>query len=453
MAVRIAVAIAVVLTAGCYGRKNELPCTVLIVSEPEGAKVEFSGNDVGTTPVTIENVAPGQYFVQVEKPGYETWTQLVKLEPEVSQTVRVVLTRETALAVVKSSPPQARFYHEDGTLLGVTPFHGRIPTGQYRMRFSKDNYVDEFVDVKVDPHSTAHVLATLRPLRARITVTTDPSRAAIFIDEIERGYKTPATLEIEPGLRTIGVALPGYSREERDIQIEPNSTVTVHFDLVPGNVPAGMVKVPEGEFIMGCNTESADEKPRRKVYLNTFFIDKYEVTNLRYSRFKPTHTYAPELANHPVVNVTWHEAAEYAAWAGKRLPTEAEWEKAARGEDGRTYPWGKIFDETLCNVSERLVALLKPVGQYPEGRSPYGCYDMAGNVWEWVADEYAPYPGNTEMRDMYGQQFRVIRGGSYADSAYHARCSNRGYERPNVGRPNIGFRCAMSPAEEDAEPQ
>jgi len=276
-------------------------------------------------------------------------------------------------------------------------------------------------------------------------VSTDPRGAKVYIDEIERGRSTPATIEVEPGFRTIGVALAGYSREERDLQVMPDTNIEVHFDLVPGNVPAGMVKVPEGEFVMGSDTWSPDERPRQKLVIGTFFIDKYEVTNARYQRFESAHASPPELANHPVVNITWHEAVAYAEWAGKRLPTEVEWEKAARGAGGRTYPWGNAFNESFCNVAGTLTSLLKSVGQFPAGRSPYGCYDMAGNVWEWVEDWYAPYPGNEGMRDFYGQQFRVIRSGSYSNSAFHARCANRGYERANVGRPDLGFRCAMSP--------
>ena len=201
----------------------------------------------------------------------------------------------------------------------------------------------------------------------------------------------------------------------------------------------------EGESMMGCNNESPDEVPRRKVLVNTFYIDKYEVTNARYKRFKETHTFPLEVANHPVVSVTWHEAVAYADSVGKRLPTEAEWEKAATGGDGRPYPWGNMFDDSFCNVKGAVVGLLKAVGQFPEGRSPYVCYDMAGNVWEWATDSYGPYPGNVEMSNVYGQQYRVIRGGAYTETSFHARCSNRDYERPNVGRPDIGFRCAVSP--------
>jgi len=444
--VRIAVAVVVVLVAGCQVRDaKEVTCTVEIVTVPEGGQVSLSGEDVGTAPVTIENVVPKSYLVLIKKPGFDNWSRMLQVKAgDEKVVVQAELKRKMASVVVTSTPPQARFYHEDGTLIGVTPFYQYAPTGQYQMRFSKENYEDEFVHVNIVAGTTRQIVATLRPMKSHVTVTTEPSRAAILIDEIERGYKTPATFTIDAGLRTIGVVLAGYSREERDIQVEPNTNINVHFDLEPGNVPARMVKVPKSTSIMGSNSDSPDERPRHKVVVDTFYIDKYEVTNARYQRFKKTHTFLPEMANHPVVNVTWHEAAEYAEWVGKRLPTEAEWEKAAAGDDGRTYPWGNVFDESLCNVKNDLASLLNAVGRYPEGRSLYGCYDMAGNVWEWIADSYGPYPGNVDMRNVYGQQFRVIRGGAYTESAFHARCANRDYERPNVGRPDIGFRCAMS---------
>ncbi len=446
-AVRMVVVVVVVLAAGCRGGEEDATSTVEIVTVPEGAEVSFSGRDLGPAPVSINNVIPGKYIVRAKKPEFETWSQQVDVESENKKVViRAVLKRRTALAIVKSTPSQTQFYHEDDTLIGVTPFHDYAPTGQYRMRFSKENYHDEFLFVNVKPDITTYVIAKLQPMKARIMVTTQPSRATVFIDEIERGFKTPATIEIDAGLRTVGVVLAGYSREEQDFQIEPNASVNVHFDLEPGRVPAGLVKVVEGESVMGCNTESPDEVPRRKIFVKTFHIDKYEVTNARYKRFKKTHTFPPEAANHPVVNVTWHEAVAYAVSVGKRLPTEAEWEKAARGDDGRPYPWGNVFDDSFCNVKVGVVSLLKAVGLYPAGRSPYGCYDMAGNVWEWLADEYGPYSGNVGMSNVYGQQFRVIRGGAYTESAFHARCSNRDYERPSIGRPDIGFRCAISPS-------
>jgi formylglycine-generating enzyme required for sulfatase activity len=164
---------------------------------------------------------------------------------------------------------------------------------------------------------------------------------------------------------------------------------------------AEMILIPAGEFIMGSPEGEGDddEHPQHNVFLNAFYIDKYEVTNAQYKQFMDaTGHKAPgywdnervNQPNQPVVGVTWHDAVAYARWAGKRLPTEAEWEKAARGIDGRKYPWGNEWDGSKWSSGSGSVVYKSaaPVGSFPEGTSSYGVMDMAGNVWEWCADWY-----------------------------------------------------------------
>ncbi len=205
------------------------------------------------------------------------------------------------------------------------------------------------------------------------------------------------------------------------------------------NPPLGMILIPAGDFLMG------DEK--QSVHVDAFYIDKVPVTNAEYAKFveatghppppnweETGGTYPPDRANHPVVFVNWFDAQDYVAWAGKRLLTEAEWEKAARGTDGRIYPWGDWFDKVMCNASEAGIGGTTPVGKYsPFGDSPYKVCDMAGNVWEWTATDWAP-----------GSSSKVQRGGSFVNRGSYARCAYRYLGVPEPRNPNVGFRCGMS---------
>lgn len=225
-----------------------------------------------------------------------------------------------------------------------------------------------------------------------------------------------------------------------------------------------MVFVPVGEFLMGSvnsdSNASENEKPQRSVYLDGFYMDIYEVTNTLYAECvanggcprKPgcLWYYAdPTYANHPVVCVDWEQASTYCEWRGARLPSEAEWEKAARGTDGRIYPWGNNTPTcSLANYSG-CVSDTRVVGSYSSGVSPYGLFDMAGNVWEWVQDWYsdATYT-NSRLRNPTGPESgraRVLRGGSRTDYAWSMRTANRNGNDASTSNNTIGFRCARTP--------
>ncbi len=203
--------------------------------------------------------------------------------------------------------------------------------------------------------------------------------------------------------------------------------------------PDGMVFVPPGEFQKGSDDPGADdnERPARLVFLPGFYIDRTEVTNAEYQRFDPGHAFPPDRRDFPVVKCAKEDAERYATWAGKRLPTGDEWEKAARGSDGRLYPWGNSFDQTKANLggSPDLVA----VGSFAAGASPYGALDMAGNAWEWVSDTY----NDAERLGMgVGATKRgIIRGGAYSYSAFQGRASHIGFESEDLTCGDLGFRC------------
>ncbi len=220
---------------------------------------------------------------------------------------------------------------------------------------------------------------------------------------------------------------------------------------------APMVLIPAGPFQMGSESGQDDEKPMHAVTLDAFYIDQYEVTNAQFRQCveagtcqTPGCSYYDDEAkeNHPVVCVTWDQVNTYCEWRDAKLPTEAEWEKAARGTDGRTYPWGEDIDCEHANYGD-CGGQTKPVGSLPAGASPYDIYDMAGNVWEWVVDWYAEdyyssAPGANPMGPDSGE-FRVVRGGTWSGSGDGARASGRGRRSPAGTSSYVGFRCARSP--------
>jgi len=283
--------------------------------------------------------------------------------------------------------------------------------------------------------------------------------------------------------------------------------MAVQLTAAAGSTPASssatspdMVLIPAGDFLMGSPAGAGgfdDESPQRLVYLSPFWIDRREVTNGAYERFVRATGHRPPanpnpaatlwehgaplagIADHPVVNVSWDDALAYCRWAGKRLPTEAEWEKAARGTDGRRYPWGDAWDPSRANSASYWVGrtvefkdredwldfwvrgegariakergvkgevLTLPVGSLPAGASPYGPLDMAGNASEWVADWYEPYaylkapPADPQGPD--GVLLKVVRGGSWLKPAKSMRTTDRDYGFPADRASGTGFRCA-----------
>jgi formylglycine-generating enzyme required for sulfatase activity len=223
-----------------------------------------------------------------------------------------------------------------------------------------------------------------------------------------------------------------------------------------------MVLIPAGTFVMGDDHFKKAVQPRHEMYVNAFYIDRYDVTNEEYKVFVdatghrplPSHwrgdRYPPGKENHPVIFVSWFDANDYCHWAGERLPSEAEWEKAARGTDGRTYPWGNKLDMTKANIPYLRIGDTTPVDRFEHGKSPYGVYDMAGNVFQWTADWFKSYAGNDFHHPNFGGMFRVLRGGSYYDcSYYHCGPSFPTYNRialtPETRAVSLGFRCARTP--------
>ena len=234
--------------------------------------------------------------------------------------------------------------------------------------------------------------------------------------------------------------------------------------------------IPAGTFTMGSDDDLPNEAPAHQIYVDAYYIGKTEVTNAEYYPFwlesggtDSEHTpisYGsefgtwPEIAktkpDHPVVGISWDAAVAYAAWRGMRLPTEAEWEKAARGTNAKRWPWGNTFTQHIkgttvhANVWQQSGARLQPVGTYPTGISPYGAHDMAGNVWEWVADWYSETfyyrsPDRNPKGPAIGSR-RIVKGGSWLNPETFARCATRFGQHPAIGTSFIGFRLAKDAA-------
>jgi formylglycine-generating enzyme required for sulfatase activity len=204
----------------------------------------------------------------------------------------------------------------------------------------------------------------------------------------------------------------------------------------------GRIVIPAGPFLMGEALESVE--------LPAFRIARYPVTNQEYEQFIkatghrcPDHwlddrSYPPGLADHPVVFVSWEDAMAYTQWVNARLPSEAEWEKAARGSDGRQYPWGNEFIARHCNTSESGADGTKPVHAHPGSMSAYGVMDMAGNVWEWTSTLYEK-----------GEDWRVLKGGAWDyKGVKDSRCAYRVYFRPSFRNGAVGFRCCWGEGEQ-----
>ncbi|MFO0699820.1 MAG: SUMF1/EgtB/PvdO family nonheme iron enzyme [Nitrospira sp.] len=239
-----------------------------------------------------------------------------------------------------------------------------------------------------------------------------------------------------------------------------------------GKDRAPMVEIPAGSFPMGVppgdRDGGRDEYPRHEVWLDTFLIDQFEVTNGRYLGFvkstgyrvpqNPTNptrnlwqgnTITDALTDRPVINVDWYDAVAYCQWAGKRLPTEAEWEKAAKGTSDRRFAWGNVEPTAKhLNYNQRWIGekTLMPVGSYEAGKSPYGVYDVAGNVWEWVNDWYdGRYYEKSPSKNPKGPQEgtkKVIRGAGWQNETPTVRVFTRVDSHPMIRNESTGFRCA-----------
>ena len=282
-------------------------------------------------------------------------------------------------------------------------------------------------------------------------------RTEIYKQDISPGsYSNPKTESPRKGFFS-------YFSLTRKIRATSDETIVNSEDK------SSMILIPKGYFFMGDNNSESNECPERKIFLDDYYIDTYPVTNIQYNIFIKNTSYesqgkwwkyfSEKTEDHPVINISWQDAKAYADWAGKRLLSEAEWEKAARGTDRRKYPWGNKWDKNLCNNRELDIRELKekmsdivngrgtlPVGSFPGGASPYGVMDMAGQVIEWCSDWYDPHYYQYNIKEnpqgpKSGRE-KVLRGGCwYSNNPLFCNCTHRDFFPPYDAHWFYGFRC------------
>lgn len=437
--------VAGLVKAGDPAQAESRTGTLRIEGEPADALVFINDEPKGK----MVELPVGRYRIRIQKKYYETQ----ELEHEIGQNrhdrITYALRRATAALAVGSSPEGAEVYLDE-QLKGRTPLRLEVEQGPHKLRVVMKGFRDHVEDVDVfrEAMEVKAVLQTRPPgtLHLRSAVP----RGNIYVDHTFKGDRLPVSLELPPGRHKVvvlGVA--------ETVELEEGGEVTLDFTLER----LGLVEVPAGEFWFGAWTPMPNEEKRRRVTTGAFYIDRYELSNERYAQFleylaqtndhSRCHREEPKDKNHtpsywnhsdfnapdqPVVSVDFYDAYAYAAWAGKRLPSEYEWEKAARGPDGLEYPWGnkwipEYVNSGIFGAEYDGYKYTAPVHAFEKGRSGYGCYNMIGNVSEWTADTYL-------------REYRIIKGGSYLDGEWRI-CAREAEPPDTKPLPRTGFRCVL----------
>lgn len=355
---------------------------------------------------------------------------------------------------------------------------------QSREKSEKENSSEERVEKKFTqskPFTRILNPSVLNPPKTRETRSPKPSyrwvgiAGSVLLILILGGFGLNSLLSKSSGEMAISTSQIPIETPPADIRdsitptLEPTETTMPTPTLGIGSTMISekdgmvMVYVPAGEFTMGSKDGEVNEQPVRQVSLGAYWIDQTEVTNVMYKRCVDDGGCSPpssirsytrdnyygnnEFDDYPVIYVNWNQANTYCQWVGRKLPTESEWEKAARGKDGRMFPWGNGLDCDKSNYTYFCFGDTSPVWNFIGGKSIYGVYDMAGNVWEWVSSLYMPYPyyDDDGREDLYASGSRVLRGGSWDFNENHARSTFRGQGEPTYSNMNTGFRCSLSP--------
>jgi len=430
---------------------------VEIITTPPGATVFVNEENRGPSTASLRLLA-GAYRLRLEMKYHKPHEESIKVVSR--QTHNFTLVKVQGSVHLDSEPRGARIIL-DGQEIGVTPLPFRLEGGTHEAEMILDGHHPEKVPFEVvSAESTVQVKGALKKVPpAKVAVTSAIPGVQVVVDNAPL-KEAPAVLESgRHRIRVLGI--------EKLVDVEPGEEKNVEFSLEE----LDLVEIPAGEFLFGVPEHLwlPRQTKLRREKLPTFYMDRHEVTNARYQLFLDwmrrtgdhsrcdkqegkgkdhTPTFWKRTDNQdlldpekPVVGVDYYDAYAYAAWAGKRLPTELEWEKAARGVEGFTYPWGNDWaaDEKRLNWGDLRATVdgyerTAPVGMFPAGASPFGCLDMAGNVTEWTSDFWDERSGSQ----------RVVKGGSYLTMQL-CRLWERLPEAPNSSSQKwLGFRCAYS---------
>lgn len=413
---------------------------VLIQSEPEGALTILAGFDVGRTPIKVSQLAAGRHELILSLPGYTEIFDSVTVIPETLEEYNFELQQQTGRLTIFTPQPDVSLRID--TLELAVRGTGEIlledfPAGAHRIEARKQGYKtwSETVEISFEQDSTLEI--RLEPYPGSLLVSSEPSGADIYIGGVFTGKVTPWRLaRLESGPHVIRASINGYGAAVDTAEVAPGKDITVELSLREGwfdYEPVGMALVPAGRLVYPeGDTVRAD----------SFYIDLYEATNRAYAYFisatghkAPAH-WKEEIAppgeeEHPVAGVSFEDAARFAAWAGKRLPTEEEWELAAMGNQVRKFPWGENYRPGAANIWSEGLNRTAAVGTYPEDISPFGLYDVVGNVAEWVDSWLGPQ-----------KLYRTYRGGSYYVNMTDPSLLSRDGHYPNSQNKYVGFRCA-----------
>jgi len=444
--------------------------SLVIMSEPIGANVKVDDNPMGTTPLVLKDVPAGSYRIEVELTHYETFRNEVDIKHQQMAEVRAKLEPKPGALEIKAQPDGAKV-QVDGKDEGVTPYSKWTASNVvHSITVSAEGYYPETQKTAVQPEGKETVSIILKKIpTGTLEIKSEPTGALIWIDGKNVGatpYKTTLTAD---GEYEVILSAKKYKFKSQKVTVKPEEKQSVSVVLEESGSQDGsiirekdgavMMLISGGEFQMGSpeGEGSDNERPQHVVFLDAFYIDKYEVTNAQYKQFMDEKGYkAPaywddpkyNAPNQPVVCVSWEDANAYAKWAGARLSTEAEWEKAARGGlVGKKYPGGDDITHDDANYAgtggKDVWDGLAPVGSFaPNG---YDLYDMEGNVWEWCSDwydsnYYATSPKSNPTGPASG--YRVLRGGSWGTDDGYLRVASSGDDDPAGIDGGIGFRCA-----------